>query len=231
MVFRTTPYNPRGNGQCERINATIWNTISLALASRNLPLSAWEDVLPECLHAIRSLLCTATNCTPHERMFSFERRSPSGSSLPTWLTESKNVLLKRYVRGSKYEPGVDLVELMDLNTSHAVVRFPDGHEDTVSLRNLAPYPYDSTMGLPAQDSHFTREANKSSTNTDVELQSDSRKPLPSQSLISENRSDLTDHQDFDTSPSIVRDHYNHGDIPPEPRRSSRISKPVQRLNL
>ena len=57
----TTPYNPRGNGQCERYNGIIWQTVKLALASKGLDTSHWEIVLPDALHSIRSLLCTATN--------------------------------------------------------------------------------------------------------------------------------------------------------------------------
>ena len=137
---RTTPYNPRGNSQCERYNAIVWNTVSLALDGRGLPITAWPDVLPEALHAIRSLLCTATNATPHERMFAFERRSASGSSLPSWLLQPGDVLLKRFGNKSKYEPAVDVVELLEATPNFAHVRFRDGREDTVALRNLAPYP-------------------------------------------------------------------------------------------
>ncbi|KAF2890057.1 hypothetical protein ILUMI_16116, partial [Ignelater luminosus] len=68
---RTTPYNPQGNGQAERYNGIIWKTVQLALKNRNLPVSHWEDVLNESLYSIRSLLCTAINETPHERMFKF----------------------------------------------------------------------------------------------------------------------------------------------------------------
>ena len=140
---RTTPYNPRGNSQCERYNAIIWNTVNLALDSRGLPITAWPDVLPEALHAIRSLLCTATNATPHERMFAFERRSASGNALPSWLLQPGDVLLKRFGNKSKYEPSVDVVELLEANPNFAHVRFRDGREDTVALRNLAPYPRQS----------------------------------------------------------------------------------------
>ena len=78
-------YNPQGNGQCERYNAIIWKGIELALCSRNMVTSGWELVLPQVLHSIRTLLCTSTNQTPHERLFSYRRRSATGHSLPTWL--------------------------------------------------------------------------------------------------------------------------------------------------
>ena len=66
-------YNPRSNSQCERFNGTIWNTIKLALRTRGLKTSQWEMVIPECLHALRSLLSTATNEVPHDRSFKFAR--------------------------------------------------------------------------------------------------------------------------------------------------------------
>ena len=83
---KTSRYNPRGNGQTERYNGIIWKNVQLALDSRKLPVGAWESVLPDALHSIRSLLCTSTNATPHERMFQYNRKSTSGNSIPTWLT-------------------------------------------------------------------------------------------------------------------------------------------------
>lgn len=135
---RTTPYNPQGNGQVERMNGTIWKAITLSLKSKGLAISQWEHVLLDALHSIRSLLCTTTNATPHERLFSYNRKSTSGISLPSWLTTPGLVLLRRNVRSSKYDPLVDEVELIDCNPQYACVRFPDGREETVSLHNLAP---------------------------------------------------------------------------------------------
>ena len=69
----TTPYHPQGNGQCERYNGVIWKTVQLALKSKGLSINCWEDVLTDALHSVRSLLCTSTNSTPHERMFHHPR--------------------------------------------------------------------------------------------------------------------------------------------------------------
>ena len=66
---KSTRYNPQGNGQVERYNGVVWTAIRLALKTRKLETSYWELVLPDVLHSLRSLLCTATNATPHERFF------------------------------------------------------------------------------------------------------------------------------------------------------------------
>ena len=60
----------------------MWRTIKLNLHERALPEENWEDVLFESLHAIRSLVCLATNETPHSGMFRFDRRSMTGVSMP-----------------------------------------------------------------------------------------------------------------------------------------------------
>ena len=145
---RTTPYNPEGNGQVERYNGIIWRTIRLAAESKKLPIHQWEQVLPDALHSIRSLLCTSTNETPHERLFKYPRRSTSGTALPTWLMNSGKVLLKRSVRNSKHDPYVDEVELVESNPSYAHIRYEDGRESTVSLKKLAPLPPSSASDRP-----------------------------------------------------------------------------------
>ena len=136
----TTSYNPRGNGQCEKYNGVIWKGIQLALKTKGLDNSKWESVLPDVLHSQRSLLCTATNCTPHDRMFSFLRRSVTGVTLPAWLCEKGPVLLRRNVRRSKYEPYADEVELLHSGPTYACVKLQNGTMKNVSLRHLAPLP-------------------------------------------------------------------------------------------
>ena len=136
---RTSRYNPQGNGQIERYNGTIWRTVMLALRSKQLPTTHWESVLPDALHSIRSLLCVSTNCTPHERFFNFQRRATAGNAVPTWLLNSGPVYVKRHGLNSKYEPRVEVADLIEANPEYAFVRFSSGREATVSLRDVAPY--------------------------------------------------------------------------------------------
>lgn len=145
---RTTPYNPQGNGQCERYNGIIWRTIQLTLKSKNRKITQWQEVLLDSLHSIRSLLCTATNCSPHERMFNHPRRSSNGASMPSWLSVSGPVYLKKHVRRNKYEPLVEEVELLEANTDYAHIRLANGNETTVSTRHLAPIGYNKIYEEP-----------------------------------------------------------------------------------
>ena len=101
-ISHTTSYNPQGNGLFEKYNYVVWRAIKLALISRKLPLSKRQTVLTVVLHSIRSLLCTTINETPHEWLFQFSRRSPSGWTLPTWLTRPGPALLKRQIRNKKW---------------------------------------------------------------------------------------------------------------------------------
>lgn len=137
---RTTPYNPQCNGQVERLNGTLWKSIQLFLHSKNMVVTQWEQVLPLALNSVRSLLCTSVNATPHERMFIYSRRSPSGESVPTWLLSPGPVLIKKHVRHSKFDPLVEEAELIEANPLYSHVRLQNGMETTVSNRHLAPLP-------------------------------------------------------------------------------------------
>lgn len=137
---RTTPYNPQCNGQVERLNGTLWKTIKLYLRSKDMPVGQWEQVIPHALHSIRSLLCTSTNMTPHERMFKHPRRSATGDTVPSWLLCPGPVLLKKHVRHSKYDPLVEEAELIEANPLYSFIRLQNGTETTVSNRHLAPLP-------------------------------------------------------------------------------------------
>ena len=130
---RTSAYNSKSNGQVERYNGIIWETINLALKSNKLHVLQWESVITDALYSIRSLLCTSANSTPHERLFNYQHRSTSGNAVPTWLSTRGTVLLRRRNRQSKYDPLVEEVELLDENPEYAHVKFMNGRESTVSL--------------------------------------------------------------------------------------------------
>ena len=105
--------------------------------------------MPDVLHAQRSLLCTATNCTPYERMFNYPRKTATGSSFPSWLQPGRRVLVKRHVRG-KFDPLADDADLLEINPMYGKVRLQTGREMNVSIRDLAPLPEQTTNDIRPQ---------------------------------------------------------------------------------
>ena len=192
----------------------MWKSITATLSSHNLPQSQWESVLSDALHAQRSLLCTATNQTPHERMFNFPRKSSAGSSMPSWLKPGP-VLVKRHVR-NKYDPLVDDAELLEVTPLYGTVRLHDGRELNVSLRDLAPAPSSVT------DSSFTNDIPAAHENADVN--DDSELNTNDDMLSSQNAANQIN--DTVTNPALPSAMEFHD--PSLVRRSSRVSKPVQR---
>ena len=207
----TTAYNPRGNSQCGRYNSIMWNTILLALESQWLPINAWQDILQDVLHSIRSLQCTTTNATLHEHMFNFERRSSTGIALPVCLLEFGEVLLKQFGGRSKYDPIVEVVELLEANPTHARIRHRDGREDSVALKHLARFPRSD----PPQDSAENILPDVSSTN-----------PTPSPDISSKEDEVVNQNPEIHSS---QRSGSSGGEL--FPCRSSRICKLVQQLDL
>nr|VZI37911.1 unnamed protein product [Spirometra erinaceieuropaei] len=55
-----------------------------------------------------------------------------------WLTSPGRVLLKKSNQQSKFDPLVEEVELLQCNPQYAHIRFSNGREETVSVRQLAP---------------------------------------------------------------------------------------------
>ena len=151
--------------------------VTLALRSNQLPAKAWQEVLSDALYSIRSFLCTSINCTPHEQLFSFKRKSASGTSIPSWMATPGPVLLKRYARSSKFDPFVDEVELIEANPLYAHVRFPAGYEDTVSNKRL---PSSGNIGKPLAEHEQQESENKEqlcSKNTGVDEHEPEPTPL------------------------------------------------------
>ena len=207
---KSTRYNPQGNGQVERLNRTFWQTVQLALRTKNLPLSHWQYVLPETLRAIRSLLCTVTNCTPHERMFMHTRKSFNGISLPSWVKPGP-MYVKRHNR-SKNDLLVEEAELIEANSHDAHVRLMDGKEISVSLRGLAPNP----KSLIEQSSVTENKDSADETvNRDFESQSDLTNEMPA------DRNSVEASVESSTQKTSFQENTNL-------RRSSRVRRPIDR---
>ena len=133
---RTIPYNPSGNGQCERFHGSIFKTVRCILLSRNLPPKKRGSVLPESLSAIRLLLCSATNVSPHSRFFKFAWKSGVCCFLPSLLSSAKPAFLRNAVR-NKDDPAVCPVAIYEVvNPFYAHVEV--GRIDTVSTKNMSP---------------------------------------------------------------------------------------------
>ncbi|XP_003370004.1 conserved hypothetical protein [Trichinella spiralis] len=114
-----------GNGQAGRYNGIIRKAVSLALRSHNLRIEQWEEVIRLALHLLRRLLSTATNATPHERLFGSSSRTPTDTSLPTWLTTPGMVLMRRLSQTNNRNLLVEELELLEVNPKYAHVRLTD----------------------------------------------------------------------------------------------------------
>ena len=106
------------------------------------------------------------------------------------------------MKESKYEPDVDLVDLLEINPQYALIRHPDGREDTVALRNLAPYP----RGEEVQE-------DKNDPATDMQPPTDVQSSSEAANTTSNSNDDAQVGLD------------------PGPRRPIRVKKPVEKLNL
>lgn len=173
---KTSRYHPEGNGQVEKLNGTVWKAIQTTLHSSNMKLPHWEEILPNALHSIRSLLCTATNMTPHERMFKYSRRSSSGTSVPTWAKPGP-VYVRNHTKSSKLDPPVTPATLLDINPYYAHVRLPSGAETTVNVRDLAP---NSSNQEDEHDENNTAspEAHKEPPPDENNIDVEEKNPLP-----------------------------------------------------
>lgn len=107
-----TNYNTWGNRQVERLNGIIWRSVLLAHKSKQLSPSMLEVVLPGALYSIWSLLYVATDSTPQVRLFNYQCKPGTVFSMPSWLMNSKTVLLWKHVRENKYVSSISNSKLL-----------------------------------------------------------------------------------------------------------------------
>ena len=230
---KTSVYHPPSNGQCEKYNDVIWSDVKLALKEQNLSITKWENVLPQVLHYVRSLLCTTTNTTPHERFLNFQRRSVLGIPAPSWLSSTGTVLVRRHNRQSKYDSLVEEADLIHATRqyAHVRVRFRNGRETTVSLRNVAslcgteePRLTVPPVGESSSGSQFVDEAIP-------------YEPLPHRDEVSQNELETSQteisHDDSNSFSGSAADDVqpveNNTEQPVSLRRSTQTRKPPERL--
>ena len=84
-------------------------------------------------------------------MFKHLHKTATGCTVPSWLSHPGPILLKRNMRNNKYETLVDEAELINANPQYAHIRYPDGRENTVSQRYLAPI---SSSPITDQTNHI-----------------------------------------------------------------------------
>ncbi|KAI0986223.1 hypothetical protein GJ496_011887 [Pomphorhynchus laevis] len=88
-----------------------------------LPISNWQLVLPEALHSLRSLLCTASNETPHNR-------------IPTSFI--KRHFASRLV--GEFNPLFDRAKLIHSNQNYALVRAPPLNDNLANESEIMGQP-------------------------------------------------------------------------------------------
>ena len=178
-------------------------------------------MIPDALHSIRTLISVSTNCTPHERLFQYQRCSATGCNMPSWLSTLGQVLLKKHVRKSKYDPLVEEVELIEANPQYAHVRHPNGRETTVSIRHLAPRG-DDYREFNSEQNINTQNFVQNSTTPDV-LENDCETADITNDNVNENEQIIAE-----TPPNTRSD---ESEATPILRRSVRIRRPPDRLDL
>ena len=135
------------------------------------------------------------------------------------------VLLKRLVRKSKYDPLVDEVDLTDVNTEYAHVRFSDGKESTVSSRHLTPCGIisdDSMEQVTAYDEGIMTNSRPDQSQSH-EISAD----IPEISIDKDSVRDLNDQNDSYAVPSSK----NESTCIPPLRRSKHNRRPPDRLEV
>lgn len=183
----TPAYSPATNGQCERLNSTLWKTIQLRLAESNLPVHQWAKELSGALSDIRTLPSRSLDYqTPHSKFFQFVRRTmldPAAEvttteaeknlTYPEWVVPGHYVYVKRHVRHRKSDPLVDKVRVIEIKNPRLVlVEYSQtGARKLVSMRHIARAPAAPQHQTPQMQP--PNAANMSDQEQDIENQQDS----------------------------------------------------------
>ncbi len=166
---RTTPYNPTGNSQCERFNATIWRAVLCLIGQNKAHPTSWPQFLGEALHCIRSLHCSAIGTTPHDLFLSFKRQLPPMNKSGI-IPAGNYAWLRRFVR-TKNDPTGELVRIAAAYPGYAVIsRLGHKETDTVNWKHLAPHTGpDQIISLNSDQPDETPTTDRTKQNVSAEL--------------------------------------------------------------
>ncbi|XP_059834161.1 uncharacterized protein LOC132398553 [Hypanus sabinus] len=166
------------------------------------------------------------------------RKSVTGTTLPVWLTSPGPVLFRKHVRSNKYSPLVERVHLLHANPQYAYVVLPDGREDTVSIRDLAPagaadhYPEGSPVTVNPAPEVTPYSPGPTQTPHDTCIPGVSYAFIPGASHMREG-SPAPSGQEQAQPPSPVQSPMSPASMRSQPvlRRSQRQIRPPDRLDL
>ena len=125
----TTAYHPSSNGLCERFNGTIQKIVKCLLTEKNLPNSAWSDVLPSALFAYRNSIHSTTGFKPTDLWFSFKVRDTmprsDAPSVSNFNKAASNIAMNRNTRCNRVKGHVQSFSKGDevLVKNHRKVKF------------------------------------------------------------------------------------------------------------
>jgi transposase InsO family protein len=201
----STPYHPVGNSQCERYVGIIWKTITLELEQLKLSMHQWDTVVDRALASIRALINTSTNETPHSRMFVFAHNRVFNES--NYVEAEKEMYLRKFVRNKSDPLVAEKVTIVNYNPNYSDILHANGRSDRVSNNDLTPCPdVSEEVDVPPLVDNFSCSPVPSS---------DNRLCVPSDTVPDESpRSKPANETAVST-----------------PRRSGRVSRPPDRLNL
>ena len=92
---RTAPYRPQANGQCERINRVMADSLRALLEANAMNADDWDLLVPQIMKVIRASPHSSTGETANFLMFGRELRLPS--SLLTQLQGEEQASTNEYV--------------------------------------------------------------------------------------------------------------------------------------